>query len=83
MNMFVYLIFFPSMFLVQYENINIVKNFGIFRNDEAFDQLILILNDVKNGGNGIDNFLKALKTNKSTLLNEVAQFEMPVITVSK
>lgn len=34
-------------------------------------------------GNDIDSFLKNLKADKSTLLNEVAKFEMPVVTVSK
>ncbi|MBL7703114.1 MAG: hypothetical protein JNM14_12755 [Ferruginibacter sp.] len=32
-------------------------------------------------GNDIDNFLKSLKTAKPALLNEVAQFTIPVVTV--
>jgi hypothetical protein len=38
---------------------------------------------VRSYGNDIDTFLKTLKTGKATLLNEVAQFNIPAVTISK
>jgi hypothetical protein len=45
--------------------------------------ILLFAVSVRSYGNDIDAFLKALKTNKALLLNEVAQFKIPAVTISK
>lgn len=38
---------------------------------------------IRSYGNDIDSFLKALKTGKAALLNEVAQYSLPVVTIAQ
>jgi len=60
-----------------------VYRYKIFTDKAGKKGVLLFGVSVRSYGKDIDNFLKALKTNKATLLNEVAQFNIPVVTVSK
>jgi len=60
-----------------------VYRYKIFTDKAGKKGVLLFGVSVRSYGNDIDDFLKGLKTNKPTLLNEVAQFTMPVIIVFK
>lgn len=60
-----------------------VYRYKLFTDKAGKKGVLLFGVSVRSYGNDIDNFLKSLKTDKSTLLNEVAQFTMPVVAVSK
>jgi hypothetical protein len=52
--------------------------------DKSGNKGILLFGiSVRSYGNDIDDFLKTLKTGKAALLNEVAQFNIPAVGISK
>jgi hypothetical protein len=60
-----------------------VYRYKLFTDKSGKKGVLLFGVSVRSYGNDIDNFLKALKANKPTLLDEVAQFNMPAVSVSK
>jgi hypothetical protein len=60
-----------------------VYRYKIFTDKSGKKGVLLFGVSVRSYGNDIDDYLKALKTTKSTLLNEVAQFNIPAVTISK
>jgi hypothetical protein len=60
-----------------------VYRYQIFTDKSGKKAVLLFGVSVRSYGNDIDNFLKKLKADKSALLNEVAKFSMPAISISK
>lgn len=59
-----------------------VYRYKIFTDKSGKKGVLLFAVSVRSYGNDIDAFLKALKAGKSALLNEVAQYSIPVVTPS-
>ena len=60
-----------------------VYRYKTFTDKSGKKGILLFGISVRSYGNDIDTFLKALKTGKVALLNEVAQFNIPAVTISK
>ncbi|MFM6926709.1 MAG: hypothetical protein ACKOU7_14470 [Ferruginibacter sp.] len=60
-----------------------VYRYKTFTDRSGKKGILLFGVSVRSYGNDIDNFLKGLKTGKAALLNEVAQFTIPTISISK
>jgi hypothetical protein len=60
-----------------------VYRYKSFTDKNGKKGILLFGVSVRSYGNEIDSFLKALKTGKAALLNEVAQFTIPAISISK
>jgi len=60
-----------------------IYRYKIFTDRSGKKGILLFGVSVRSYGNDIDNFLKALKTGKATLLNEIAQYNIPAVSISK
>ena len=60
-----------------------VYRYKTFTDQSGKKGILLFGVSVRSYGNDIDTFLITLKTGKATLLNEVAQFTIPAVTISK
>ncbi len=60
-----------------------VYRYKTFTDKSGKKGVLLFGVSVRSYGNDIDTFLKALKTGKAVLLNEVAQFNIPAVSISK
>lgn len=60
-----------------------VYRYKTFTDKSGKKGILLFGISVRSYGNDIDAFLKALKTSKSVLLNEVAQFNIPAVGILK
>lgn len=60
-----------------------VYRYKTFTDKSGKKGVLLFGVSVRSYGNDIDPFLKALKTGKAALLNEVAQFNIPAVTILK
>ncbi|MBK9486116.1 MAG: hypothetical protein IPO01_13205 [Chitinophagaceae bacterium] len=60
-----------------------VYRYKTFTDKSGKKGILLFAVSVRSYGKDIDTFLKALKTGKAALLNEVAQFIIPAVTISK
>ena len=58
-----------------------VYRYKTFVDNSGNKGILLFAVSVRSYGNDIDVFLKALKTNKALLLNEVAQFKIPAVAI--
>lgn len=60
-----------------------IYRYKIFTDRSGKKGILLFGVSVRSYGNDIDNFLKALKTGKATLLNEIAQYNIPAVSIIK
>ena len=60
-----------------------IYRYKTFTDKSGKKGILLFGVSVRSYGNDIDAFLKALKTGKAALLNEVAQFNIPAVTILK
>lgn len=60
-----------------------VYRYKTFTDRSGKKGILLFGVSIRSYGNEIDSFLKALKTGKAALLNEVAQFSLPAVTIVK